>query len=153
MSNFQFGTGIAMSEPILLHVEDEDAVALLLETVLHESAMQIRICRVIDGEEATAFLHRTGKYRSAPRPDLILLDLNLPRKTGFEVLIEIRDTPELRSLPVVIFTSSSHPADKRRSVELGALDFITKQSSLEGMTKAIQKACTYLPSRLSPPRP
>jgi CheY-like chemotaxis protein len=134
-----------MRDQILLHVEDEDITALLLETVLSESDPQVRLCRVNDGEEALAFLHQTGKHCNAPRPDLILLDLGLPRRTGFEVLAEIREDNGLRSLPVVVFSSSSYPLDRWKSLELGALDFIRKQPSLQGMKDAIRQVRTYLP--------
>jgi CheY-like chemotaxis protein len=138
--------GAAVRDQILLHVEDEDVTASLLETVLRESDPQVRLCRVSDGEEALAFLHQTGKHSHAPRPDLILLDLGLPRRNGFEVLAEIRENTGLRSLPVVVFSSSSQSSDRRKSLEMGALDFITKRPSLEGMKEAIRQVCRYLPS-------
>jgi CheY-like chemotaxis protein len=140
---------VTMRDQILLHVEDEDVTAFLLETVLSESDPRVRVCRVSDGEEALAFLHQTGKHSNAPRPDLILLDLGLPRRNGFEVLAEIQGNTRLRSLPVVVFSSSSLPSDKRKSLELGALDFITKRSSLQGMTEAIRQVCAYFPKRLT----
>jgi two-component system, chemotaxis family, response regulator Rcp1 len=137
-----------MHEQILLHVEDEDITASLLQSVLRESERRVRVCRVRDGEEALAFLHQTGEHHAAPRPDLILLDLGLPRRNGFEVLAEIRDNTGLRSLAVVVFSSSSRPSDRRKSLELGALDFITKRPSLQGMEDAIRQVCTYFPQHL-----
>jgi chemotaxis family two-component system response regulator Rcp1 len=137
-----------MHDRVLLHVEDEDLTASLLEAVLSESDPQVRLCRVRDGEEALAFLHQTGKHSHAPRPDLVLLDLGLPLRTGFEVLAEIRKSTGLRSLSVVVFSSSSRPSDRRKSLELGALDFITKQPSLQGMTEAIRQVCAYLPKHV-----
>ncbi|HMF76907.1 MAG TPA: response regulator [Bryobacteraceae bacterium] len=134
-----------MRDRVLLHVEDEDITAFLLETVLSESKVPVRLWRVGDGEEAIAFLKQTGKHRGAPRPDLVLLDLNLPRRTGLEILAEIRKSDGLRSLPVVVFTSSAHLADRRNSLALGASEFITKPRSLPGMLEAIHKACSYFP--------
>jgi chemotaxis family two-component system response regulator Rcp1 len=141
--------GAIVRDQILLHVEDEDVTAFLLESVLSESDPQVRVCRVSDGEEALAFLHQTGKHSAAPRPDLVLLDLGLPHRTGFEVLAEIRGNTGLRSLPVVVFSSSSLPSDKLKSLELGALDFITKRPSVQGMTEAIRQVCAYFPKQLS----
>jgi len=86
---------------------------LAARAVLSESDPQVRLCRVRDGEEALAFLHQTGKHSHAPRPDLVLLDLGLPLRTGFEVLAEIRKSTGLRSLSVVVFSSSSRPSDRR----------------------------------------
>jgi CheY-like chemotaxis protein len=141
--------GVTVRDQILLHVEDEDVTAFLLETVLSESDPRVRVCRVSDGEEALAFLHQTGQHSNAPRPDLILLDLGLPRRNGFEVLAEIQGNTSLRSLPVVVFSSSSLPSDRRKSLELGALDFITKRSSRQGMTEAIRQVCAYFPKHLT----
>lgn len=134
-----------MRDQILLYVEDEDASAFMLETALEESDMHFRLCRVADGEEALSFLKQTGDYREAPRPDLILLDLNMPRKGGFEVLSEMRRSENLCSLPVVIFSSSILAADRRRALALGALGFITKPRSFEGLVEAMKKACSYFP--------
>src|SRR5215469_15409106 len=99
---------------VLLYVEDEDAAVFLLETALQEAGIQVQLYRVSDGEQALAFLRRSGAYSKAPRPDLILLDLNLPRKTGLEVLSEMQTTGDLRSIGVVVFTSSSLAADRRK---------------------------------------
>jgi two-component system, chemotaxis family, response regulator Rcp1 len=137
-----------MDDQILLYVEDEDASAFLLETALEGSDLRLQIRRVVDGEEALSFLKQTGDYSEAPRPDLVLLDLNLPRKSGFEVLSELRCHESLSSLPVVIFSSSALPTDKRRALALGALGFITKPRSFEGLVEAMKEACSYCPPRV-----
>ena len=90
----------------ILLVEDSPDDADLMTTALHDGALSVHITVLEDGEAAVAFLRREGAYRSAFRPDLILLDLHLPRKNGLEVLGEIKDDPELRRIPVVIMTSS-----------------------------------------------
>ena len=134
----------AMNQHVLLYVEDEDAAVFLLETALKEASIDVELHRVADGEEALAFLHRSGIYEKMPRPDLVLLDLNLPRKNGLEVLSEMRDSEELRSLSVVVFTSSSLAIDKRRSMALGAQEYITKPASFDGFVAAVKSACAYL---------
>jgi CheY-like chemotaxis protein len=131
-----------MADQVLLYVEDEDAAVFLLETALKEAEINLTLHRVSDGEEALAFLRRAGSYAKAPRPDMILLDLNLPRKTGHEVLSEMRDDSDLHEIPVVIFTSSSAPSDKRKSIALGAKKHITKPSSFDGFVEAIKDACS-----------
>jgi CheY-like chemotaxis protein len=139
--------GITMNDQILLHVEDDDIAASMLQTAIEQIGVPIRTYRVADGDEALAFLFQTGKYINAPQPDLVLLDLGLPRRSGVEVLAEIRRAPDLQSLPVVIFSSSSLPADRRKCLAMGALDFITKPPSVQGMTEAIQRIWTYFPQR------
>jgi CheY-like chemotaxis protein len=133
-----------MSEQVLLYVEDEDAAVFLLETALKEAEIKVTLLRVADGEEALAFLRKAGNYSHAPRPDMILLDLNLPRKTGHEVLSEMREDNALHGIPVVVFTSSAAPSDRRKSMALGAHKHITKPSSFDGFVEAIKEACSPL---------
>jgi len=130
-----------MNEHVLLYAEDEDAAVFLLEMALKEANIAITLHRVSDGEEALAFLHHNGAYVRAPKPDMVLLDLNLPRKSGHEVLLAIREDNELRAIPVVIFTSSSAVSDRRKSLALGAQMHITKPSSFDGFVDAIKEAC------------
>jgi two-component system, chemotaxis family, response regulator Rcp1 len=134
-----------MGDPAMLYVEDEDAAVFLLETALKEMKMDVDLYRVSNGEEALAFLNRTGSYRNAPRPDLVLLDLNLPRKGGLEVLMDIQGDERLRNLPVIVFTSSSLATDRKKSLALGAQEYITKPSSFDGFLAAIRAVCAYLP--------
>ena len=133
-----------MNQRVLLYVEDEDAAVFLLETALKEAHIDVSLYRVADGDEALAFLKRSGAYSNVPRPDLVLLDLNLPRRTGLEVLSEMRNCDDLRSLAVVVFTSSSLPVDKRKSMALGAQEYITKPASFEGFVAAVKSACAHL---------
>lgn len=130
-----------MNDQVLLYAEDEDAAVFLLEMALKEANISITLHRVSDGEEALAFLHQNGAYVRAPKPDMVLLDLNLPRKSGHEVLSAIREDNNLRTMPVVIFTSSSAVADRRKSLALGAHMHITKPSSFDGFVDAIREAC------------
>jgi CheY-like chemotaxis protein len=135
-----------MGVSVMLYVEDEDAAVFLLETALREMKIEVQLYRVSNGEEALAFLTMTGAYRDAPRPDLVLLDLNLPRKGGLEVLSEIQANPALRDLAVVVFTSSSLATDRKKSLALGAQEYITKPSSFDGFLTAIKAVCAYLPA-------
>jgi CheY-like chemotaxis protein len=90
-----------------------------------------------DGEEAMDFLYKRGKYSSAPSPEIVLLDLNLPRKDGREVLAEVKGNPSLRTIPVIIRTTSRDDEDIRRSYEVQANCFITKPVDMEQFTKAL----------------
>jgi two-component system, chemotaxis family, response regulator Rcp1 len=135
-----------MGVPVMLYVEDEDAAVFLLETALKEMKIDVELYRVSNGEDALAFLNRSGAYRDAPRPELILLDLNLPRKGGLEVLSEIQGNEALRGLSVVVFTSSSLATDRKKSLALGAQEYITKPSSFDGFLTALKAVCAYLPA-------
>jgi CheY-like chemotaxis protein len=135
-----------MGERVLLYVEDEDASVFLLETALKEANIPVVLHHVGNGEDALAFLHRSGPYREAPRPDLVLLDLNLPCKGGFDVLSEIQDCEDLRTLAVIIFTTSTLPSDRAKSLALGAQEFINKPLSFDGFIKAVRIVSTFLPS-------
>lgn len=131
-----------MIEPIaaieLLLVEDNAADVRLTEEALKEGRVRNNLHVVRDGVEALEFLRREGKYRDAPRPDLILLDLNLPRKDGREVLSEIKQDPDLRLIPVVVLTTSSTEADIMRSYKLHANCYITKPVDLEQFFKVVR---------------
>ena len=134
----------AMRKKVLLYVEDEDAAVFLLETALREADIEVELCRVSDGEQALAFLTHSAGFEKVPRPNLILLDLNLPRKNGLEVLAEIFESDSLREIPVIVFTSSSLATDRKRSLALGARHYITKPSTFDGFLDAVRKACSHL---------
>lgn len=135
-----------MGERVLLYVEDEDAAVFLLETALKEACIPVQLYRVSDGEQALAFLRCAGAYEKAPKPDLVLLDLNLPRKNGLEVLSEMQKDESLRGQSVIVFTSSALVADRRKSLALGAQEYITKPSSFDGFVEAVKTACARLPA-------
>ena len=115
----------------ILLVEDNPGDVRLTREGLREGKVLSNLTVVDDGVKALAFLRRSGEHRDAPRPDLILLDLNLPRLSGREVLAEIKGDPELRSIPVVILTSSQAEQDIVRAYELNANCYITKPVDLE----------------------
>jgi two-component system, chemotaxis family, response regulator Rcp1 len=129
----------AYLKPIdILLVEDNPGDADLAREALTTSKLHNMLHVVGDGIEAMAFLHRTGKYAGAPRPDLVLLDLNLPRKDGREVLAEIKADPDLKRIPVVILTISKDEEDILRSYNLHANCFITKPIDLTQFLKVVQ---------------
>ena len=117
--------GSGKSIDILL-VEDNPGDVMLVEEVLSDSKVRNRLHVVSDGEQAMEFVRRQGKHAGAPRPDLILLDLNLPKKSGREVLREVKTHPDLKSIPVVVLTSSKSDDDVVKSYELHANAYILK---------------------------
>ncbi len=116
---------------ILLIVEDNPADVELTRESLVEARLDHELHVAEDGESALGFLRCEGDHADAPRPDLVLLDLNLPRMTGHEVLDAIRQDPWLRAIPVIMLTSSEAAAEIRRSYELGANAFLTKPVDLD----------------------
>jgi CheY-like chemotaxis protein len=122
----------------ILMVEDSAGDAELMLDFLEQSKVKNRIHWVRDGEEAMAFLHRKGEYADKPMPELILLDLNLPRKDGREVLSEVKTDPQLAHIPVVILTSSKSETDIVRSYRLQANCYITKPVDLDQFVKVIR---------------
>jgi two-component system, chemotaxis family, response regulator Rcp1 len=122
----------------ILMVEDSAGDAELMLDFLEQSKVKNRIHWVKDGEAAMAFLHQQGEYAGKPVPDLILLDLNLPRKDGREVLSEVKADPRLACIPVVILTSSKSETDIVRSYRLQANCYITKPVDLDQFVKVIR---------------
>ncbi len=110
----------------ILMVEDSPSDAQLTVEALHAAKIANRLSHVEDGVEALRFLRREGPYADARRPDLILLDLNLPRKDGREVLAELKRDPDLKVIPVVVLTTSRSEQDVLRSYQLHANCYITK---------------------------
>ena len=129
---------IAASKPIdILLVEDSPTDALLTKRALADARLINRLHIVEDGVEAIAFLRRQPPYADAPRPQLILLDLNLPRKDGREVLAEIKADEDLRVIPVVVLTTSKSEEDVLRSYKLHANCYITKPVDFSSFAEAV----------------
>jgi CheY-like chemotaxis protein len=127
-------------EPIeILLVEDNPDDADLTLDALREGRVRNRVTVVEDGVEAMAYLRREGKHQAAPRPDLVLLDLNLPRKSGREVLAEIKQDPDLRRIPVVIMTSSDDERDILAAYNLYVNCYVTKPVDLGQFIGAVHK--------------
>jgi two-component system, chemotaxis family, response regulator Rcp1 len=126
-------------QPIeILLVEDNEGDARLAKETLRDSKVKNTIHHVSDGVEAMAFLRQEGKYASAPRPDLVLLDLNLPRKDGREVLADLKQDEDLKRIPVVILTVSNDEADILKSYNLHANCYITKPIDLTQFLKVLK---------------
>jgi two-component system response regulator len=127
------------AEPIeILLVEDSPGDVRLTREAFKDAKVHMNLHVASDGAEAMAFLRREGDYAKVPRPDLILLDLNLPKKDGREVLGEIKESPTLKSIPVVVLTTSASEADILRSYNLHANCYITKPVGLNGFLDVVK---------------
>jgi CheY-like chemotaxis protein len=129
----------------ILVAEDDPDDQLLTRDALEESRITNTVCFVNDGQELLDYLRHAGCYAEHPpvRPDLILLDLNMPRKDGREALAEIKADPALRSIPVVILTTSKAHEEIQRAYDLGANSFIVKPVSFEGLVNAVRVVAQY----------
>jgi two-component system, chemotaxis family, response regulator Rcp1 len=132
---------IDQSRPSLgvLLVEDDPGDVLIAQEALRASKVNSRLTVVSDGVEAIAYLRRQGGYADAERPDLILLDLNLPRKSGHEVLAEFKADPSLRKIPIVVLTTSAAAEDVARSYDLHANVFVTKPVDFDHFTEVVRQ--------------
>ena len=135
------GTDAAPIEVLL--VEDSPGDARLTREAFKDAKVHINLHVAPDGAKAMAFLKREGEHANALRPDLILLDLNLPKKDGREVLAEIKESPTLKSIPVVVLTTSSSEADILRSYQLHANCYITKPVGLEGFLTVVKSIDSF----------
>jgi chemotaxis family two-component system response regulator Rcp1 len=122
----------------ILMVEDNLGDVRLTQEALKEGKVLNNMHVAEDGVEAMAFLRREGKYADAPRPDVILLDLNLPKKDGREVLAEIKEDPNLRRIPVVVLTVSKAEEDILKTYDLNANCYITKPINLDQFIKVVK---------------
>jgi two-component system, chemotaxis family, response regulator Rcp1 len=122
----------------ILLVEDNEGDARLAKEAMRDSKIMNTMHHVSDGEEAMAFLRREGEHAGAPRPDLILLDLNLPKKDGRQVLAEIKGDEDLMRIPVVILTVSSAEEDILKTYNLHANCYITKPIDLDQFLKVVR---------------
>jgi len=122
----------------ILLIEDFAPDASLFSQLLSDNSSAYRLSIVDDGEEALRFLRRHGSYANAPRPDLIFLDLNLPKRTGLEILEEIRANPALRPTPVVILTSSENEKDVNAAYRSGANLYVKKPGTLNQLEELMQ---------------
>jgi CheY-like chemotaxis protein len=138
---------IPTAQPIVILMADDDADdRLLTQDAMTDARVINDLHFVTDGEELMEYLYRRGRYAdavSAPRPGLILLDLNMPKKDGREALKEIKADPNLRRIPVVILTTSKAEEDIYRSYDLGANSFITKPVTFEGLVELMRVMGRY----------
>jgi chemotaxis family two-component system response regulator Rcp1 len=127
----------------VLLVEDSPGDVRLTREAFKDAKVHINLHVASDGAEAMDFLNRVGKHSDDPRPDLILLDLNLPKKDGREVLEEIKESSVLKSIPVVILTTSASEADILRSYRLHANCYITKPVGLDGFLEVVKSIDSF----------
>ncbi|MBA2593028.1 MAG: response regulator [Pseudomonadota bacterium] len=122
----------------VLFIEDSPSDVLMTREALDQAKVLIDLHVIDNGIDALAFLRRKGRYATAPRPDLILLDLNLPKKDGREVLREIKSDEALKRIPVVILTTSNAEEDVMRAYGLHANCYVTKPFDFEGLAKVVR---------------
>jgi CheY-like chemotaxis protein len=123
----------------VLLVDDDPGDVLMIEEAL-ESVDTPRVVHVVnDGEEAVAFLRRTGRFTDAPRPDVVLLDLNMPRMDGRQVLADVKSDEALRTIPIVVFTTSQAPSDVMTSYALHANAYVSKPINLDDLNNVVHK--------------
>ncbi len=123
----------------VLLVEDDEGDVLMTKEAFEYYKIRNRLHVVSDGEQALQFLHRAGPYADAPRPGLILLDVNLPRRSGLEVLAELKRDEDLLVIPVVMLTTSAAEEDILRSYSLHANAFVTKPVDFEHFIDAVRQ--------------
>jgi CheY-like chemotaxis protein len=128
---------------VLLAEDDIDHAYFTVRAFRDAHGLAVQMHTVTDGEEALDFLHRRGKYRDATRPNLIVLDLKMPKVNGLEVLEQIKADAELRTIPIVVLTSSDRPEDVADSYTGGANSFVTKPASLTGLREGVREMARY----------
>jgi len=127
----------------VLLVEDDPGDILMTREAFQQHKIQNKLHVVTDGEQALQFLRQTGEYAKAPRPGLVLLDLNLPRRSGHEVLAELKEDPQLRVIPVVILTTSQAEEDILRSYSLHANAYVSKPVDFERFMDVIRQIDSF----------
>ncbi|EAZ89564.1 response regulator [Crocosphaera chwakensis] len=125
-------------DKIILLVEDSKADIRLVQEVLKTSTVPHQLMIVRNGMDAMAYLRKEGEFNESPRPNLIILDLNLPRKDGREVLAEIKSDPNLKRIPVIVLTTSSNDEDIQESYDLYVNCYITKSRNLKDLFKLVK---------------
>lgn len=141
-------------EPIdVLLVEDDPGDTLMIREAFEDNKVRNTLACVTDGVEAMRFLRREGEYADAPRPDLVLLDLNLPRKDGREVLGEIKGDDDLSTIPVVVLTTSQAEEDVLRSYKLHANAYVTKPVDFDRFIDVVRQIDEFFVTVVKLPRP
>lgn len=123
---------------VFLQADDDDAAHQMLEIAIQDLSLAVGLYRVTDGEQALAFLSKRGPYHGVPKPDLVILDVNLPKKSGRDVLTEMRRDPSLSSIQVIVFTSSSRDSERRDLLALGATDYIVKPPTYKAFLNVVR---------------
>jgi CheY-like chemotaxis protein len=131
----------------ILLVEDQDAHAVLVQAVLEDMEAAVLLFRVADVDQALSFLSHSAPYEFVPEPALVLLDLNLPRRFGYDLLQAIRENPLWQHIRVVIFSTADGSRDRERSLALGASGHFGKPLTLEGYQAVLRQVVSMIPSR------
>ena len=135
-----------IKDVVILMAEDDDDDRLMTKEAFKEARLVNELRFVVDGEDLLNYLYRRGKYAdpaTSPRPGLILLDLNMPRKDGREALQEIKSDPNLRQIPIVVLTTSKAEEDIYRTYDIGVNSYITKPVSFEGLVEIVLAITEY----------
>jgi chemotaxis family two-component system response regulator Rcp1 len=127
------------TQRLVLIVEDNPEHARLIQTAFEQNAGGPQMVAIADGNQALDFLHRRGSYSNAPRPDLILLDLNLPGRNGQEVLSEIKADSQLKRIPIIVLTASASETDIFRTYALQGNCYVIKSSDLEQLFQIVRR--------------
>jgi len=136
----------------ILLVEDDPGDTLMIREAFQDNKITNNLTCLTDGEQAVAYLRRQGEYADAVRPDLILLDLNLPRKDGREVLAEIKDDDDLKVIPIVVLTTSAAEEDILRSYRLHANAYVTKPVDFEAFIEVVRQIDEFFVSVVKLPK-
>jgi CheY-like chemotaxis protein len=137
--------GNVSQPPSILLVEDDRAQAALVEAVFEELEAAVLLFLVVDVDQAIAFLCRSAPFEAVPEPDLILLDLNLPRRGGYDLLAAVRGNPLWQHVPVVIFSTADGRRERERSLALGASGHLAKPTTWDGYQRAVRQVVDMIP--------
>ena len=127
----------------VLVVEDNEDDVMIIKRAMRKSEFKCDLYFAYDGEQALDFLHRQGEFDDAPKPDLVLLDLKLPKANGFEVLAVIKQEERLRRIPVIVLTNSERDEDMVRAYDSGAASYMTKPVDSKDFERLIQTVQEY----------
>ena len=133
---------------VLMVDDNPDDIELTIEA-FRESKKYFKVNVAQNGEEALNFLRKHGEFKNRPNPDLLLLDLNMPRMNGFEVLEEINRDRTLKEIPVIIFTISQNPADMERAKSLNAKLYLVKPVGIEGIVNVVRTIETFVDNNIT----
>jgi DNA-binding response OmpR family regulator len=136
--------------PVVLYVEDDPSTARLFTLAARDANCSSRIFLAKDGDVALAFLNHEAEYREAPRPDLVVLDVNLPSRSGFEVLQCMQRMEHTAEIPVILFTSSDLESDRTKALKMGARGYLHKPNDFEGFWSAVDYICGEAAATNSP---
>jgi len=138
---------------ILLAEDNEDHLFLIVRALRDMEGVRLEIDAVRDGAEALDYINRRGRFEARPRPHLIILDLKMPKVSGFEVIESIKKDPELRTIPIVVLTASDRDEDVEASYDLGANSYVVKPSTPAGLREGLQELSGYWTALASLPEP